>query len=221
MRLNTVIFNLGVPLLAGFVLLGTLLGCSSKKNGWDDSMASAQKTSLTYELGGEDKDGQTCNTGLQSFPNKRALCMGLQDEKLNQGCALEQRKAKFISDCQSGRDGYFVAKSCSFEVVSLKTQESIFFREMCAGRRRDGGLRVADKIFIGEGDVRINASIKMTTPGKPLDGHTLEKKLRLKGYNIDNSQMINAFEDYNMKTNIPDSDYQLIIECAKVWSCNR
>lgn len=48
--------------------------------------------SLSYEIHDEMMD---CSTGKHVFASKKELCEGLQDEKLNQGCALALRKANF------------------------------------------------------------------------------------------------------------------------------
>jgi len=48
----------------------------------------------------EFKKYERCET-LQKFKTKRAYCEGLQDSKLNSGCAVEERKERYLAKCAS------------------------------------------------------------------------------------------------------------------------
>ena len=87
-----------LSLLAIVLLTGLLaVSCGSNKdsdnskgNPADDdgSFNRSESMSYTYTLNG-------CSTGEQEFDSKRALCYGLQDSKLNKGCAESMRAQAF------------------------------------------------------------------------------------------------------------------------------
>lgn len=59
----------------------------------------AMSESYTYEF-----TNRKCSTGIQSFETFFAICDGLKDEKLNDSCAIDDRKTLYeASDCP----GYF------------------------------------------------------------------------------------------------------------------
>ena len=67
-------------------------GCSKNKE--DGSSSTESKTeSLTYEY-----ELNGCKTGSHTFSSKAEFCKGLQDQKLNKGCALSLREQTFKSD---------------------------------------------------------------------------------------------------------------------------
>ena len=44
-------------------------------------------------------NGNSCETGKQTFGNRAEYCMGLQDQKLNSNCALPLRRSTYKAQC--------------------------------------------------------------------------------------------------------------------------
>jgi len=216
---NTVIFNLGVPLVAGFVVATLLLGCSGGKPESRMRDVEEKKIDLSYELEGKDKAGQECTTGSMTFQTKRELCIALQDEELNNNCAVDQRKAKFINVCSDGKaDGFFVAKACNVEILNRVSGESLYKSDICAGRKRNRDLKKRDYVEYAKNGVQFVLTLKMSAGGNPMHNYTLIRYFKAPGINLNDSMILNSLEDYNAKTN---SDIQFKVDCASVWSCEK
>jgi hypothetical protein len=75
-----------------YLLLLSLIALSACASGEEEN-ASSQEFSYDYTSNG-------CSTGKQTFTSRDAYCSGLQNETLNQGCALKRRKETFQEQCQ-------------------------------------------------------------------------------------------------------------------------
>jgi hypothetical protein len=130
----------------GMVLAMGVLGCGDGGNGNSKSVSSNYQ--YAFEQNG-------CRTETHSFASKDAMCTGLQDETLNQGCAESMRREYFeAQDCA----GTFEVKSAETETpndsesseskstyryaleengCATGTQEFASHQELCDGLRND------------------------------------------------------------------------------------
>lgn len=214
---NTVIFNLGVPLVAGFVLVALLLGCSGGKRERPLLHVEEQEIDLSYELEGKDNAGKDCSTGNQIFKNKQELCISLQDEELNNNCAADQRKAKFINVCSGKAEGFFIAKACNIEVLNRVNGESLYKTDICTGRKKDRELKKHEYVKFSKDGVQLILTLKMAS-GNPLNGYRLIRSFKAPGIHLNDAMVLNSLEDYFGKTN---SDIQLKVDCSSVWACEK
>ncbi|OQW49263.1 MAG: hypothetical protein A4S09_12160 [Proteobacteria bacterium SG_bin7] len=63
-------------------------------NNSNQNLSTSKKNELSYSYNGTD-----CKTNQQQFTSKEELCKGLQNSKLNNNCALENRKLHFQRSC--------------------------------------------------------------------------------------------------------------------------
>ncbi len=82
------------------VLSLALMGCGKEKKAGVQDLNAGYSYSYT-------ENG--CDTGVQNFDSKQALCDGLQDEKLNKRCARALRKIAYENECV----GIFTPKNLS------------------------------------------------------------------------------------------------------------
>jgi|GEM_PF-5352243 len=85
----------------------------------------------------EFKKYERCETA-QKFKSKRAYCAGLQDSELNNGCAIEKRKERYLAECAS-----------NFEEINVggyrygTSGDDRLNGKSCGGRVNDSATRTA------------------------------------------------------------------------------
>lgn len=97
-----------------------VLSCSKKSNSkkifksLSPVEVKTKNESLSYQI----KIG-LCDTGLHKFESTEKYCQALQDDTLNNGCALENRKEMYAEKCASY--GEFVSKNLLVNETDKKT----------------------------------------------------------------------------------------------------
>jgi hypothetical protein len=76
------------------IALGSVFSACSVSTDKDGVQAQAKSQSLSYDL-----SENNCDTGNHSFSSAGDYCNGLQNDSLNNGCALSLRQAQFQTDC--------------------------------------------------------------------------------------------------------------------------
>lgn len=216
---NTVIFHLGVTLMAGFVLCGPLLGCSNGEQKKKTDLEKQEKTLPGYEFSGLDKAGQACTTGPQKFVSTAEMCKGLKDSAANNDCALDKRKAKFMIDCDTAAN--YGAKTCKVDLYDVATDKSLLSKEICVGRRADNGNQIVGRVVETVGDIQLSVILSLSARSKQSpSGINLKKRVAATGFVEENSMSLSKFDDkFGTEADIKNSTTKLYINCNNVWNC--
>lgn len=95
-----------------------------------------------YELSGLDSGGLPCSTGVQTLKSKHQVCMQLQNDVPNNGCAFEERMRKFDSECDPLGYQFYESRECRVLLGSwanlipgtYDVEKPVLWKRFCVGR---------------------------------------------------------------------------------------
>ncbi len=181
------------------------------------------------ENGTSDGQDKACSTGLQTFENKKDLCIALQDNKLNNDCAFFERAARFNWDCEetlgwkwdeSVQCDVYALRGKKLEIF-LKKEDIISKTSFCAGRTEskdwDIVSEVKDEFNLYQG-IKFNITLRSQDDENHGDYGVKFKITRpdglVSGETSTNGNIVNSHEE-----DLFGEDARLHVACYSTYGC--